>query len=58
MDESNREEEKITRMMIPIEKVDNKSNNYLSQCYLWYLIMCTFITLWYLFFREKKHKYE
>jgi len=45
MDESNREEEKITRMMIPIEKVDNKSNNYLSQCYLWYLIMCTFITL-------------
>jgi len=45
--ESNREEEKIIRMMIPTKKLDNKSNNYLgkSECYLWYLIMYTFITL-------------
>jgi len=45
MDESNREKAKITRMMIPTKKLDNKSNNYLSQCYLLYLIMYTFITL-------------
>jgi len=45
MDESNCKEEKNTRMMIPTEKLDNKSNNDLSQRYLWYLIMYTFITL-------------